>query len=60
MNLLAMFGSWYKNRIRHHEESLRQVLLFDGAIVPRLSRTAKGIEPLLTLPNRPLTTRMTV
>jgi SAM-dependent methyltransferase len=46
MNLLGVFGWFYNNRIIHREEeSLRQVLFFDRAIVPWLSRIEKRVQP---------------
>jgi hypothetical protein len=46
MNLLGVFGWFYNNRIIHRkEESLRQVLFFDRAIVPWLSSMDKRVHP---------------
>ena len=51
MNLLGTFGCFYNNRIIHRkEESLRQALLFDGAVVPWLSKIEKRIRPPLGSP----------
>ncbi len=50
MKLLAVFGWFYNNRVIHRkEESLRQVLFFDRAIVPWLSRVEKGFSPPIGL-----------
>ena len=51
MNLLGVFGWFYNNRLIHRqEESIRQVILFDRAVVPWLSKIEKRLRPLLACP----------
>jgi SAM-dependent methyltransferase len=46
MNLLGVFGWFYNNRLVHRkEESTKQVVFFDRAIVPWLSRIEKRVRP---------------